>query len=112
MSVEGVWKVEMLGPYGWEIISTAILREGHFFAASAEHHSLGSYETDGADLVVKARVTQDGKVQTIFGETKKHVDMRIEAKQKKSGKIVGFAHPADNQDFDIKMRMTRLQKLD
>ena len=49
MSVEGIWKVEAMGPYGWEKVATAFLRAGRYLAASVEHYSTGAYETaDGA----------------------------------------------------------------
>ena len=44
MSVEGVWKVEVMGPHGWERIATALLKDGRYFGASADHYSTGSYE--------------------------------------------------------------------
>ena len=112
MSFEGVWKVEMLGPYGWEKMSTAIVRDGQYFAASTEHHSVGDYEEDGEKITVRARITQDGKMRTVFGETKKRLEMRIDAEHNKSGKVVGFAYPADNKNFKVKVRLTRLEKLD
>ena len=111
MSVEGVWKVEMLGPYGWEKISTAFLLDGKYLGASADHHSVGVYREDGGQISMQARVTQHGKLRTIFGETKKQLDMHIDAKEKKSGKIVGLAHPAENRDFEVRVRLVRLQKL-
>ena len=111
MSFEGVWRVEMLGPYGWETVSTAFLLDGQYFGASADHRSVGRYEVDGDKLMVRARITQSGKVRTIFGETKQQVELRVDAKQKKSGKIVGLAYPAENRDYEVRVRMTRLEKL-
>ena len=112
MSIEGVWRVEMLGPYGWEKVAIAFMQNGQYLAASADHHTVGRYEEDGEKIELKTQITQHGKTRTIFGETKKKVEMRIEGKQKKSGKIVGLAHPADNRDFEVKVRLTRLEKLD
>ena len=36
MNIEGAWKVEMLGPYGWEKVSTAFLQGGRYLAAGAD----------------------------------------------------------------------------
>ena len=69
-------------------------------------------EVDGKEIKIKVRVSQHDKMRTIFGETKKHVDIRTQGKLKKPGKIVGSSNPADNQDFEVKVRLSRLQKLD
>ena len=112
MSFEGVWQVEMLGPYGWEKIATAFLLNGQYLAAGADHHSVGSYEEDGEAIKAKIKVSQHDKTRTLFGESKKQVDIRIEGKLKKTGKIVGSGYPADDRSFEVKVRLTRLQKLD
>ena len=44
MSVEGVWKIEMLGPYGWEAVSTAFVENGRYLGASQDHYTIGHYE--------------------------------------------------------------------
>ena len=67
MSVEGVWKVEMRGPHGWDPIATAFLSKGRYLAASADHYTIGSYKDGGGALKIKARTTQHGKVRTLFG---------------------------------------------
>lgn len=111
MSLEGVWKVEMLGPYGWENISTAFMVNGKYLSAGSEHHSVGGYEEDGEQVRIWAQTTQDGEVRTIFGETRKLLDIRIEARQEKPGEIAGSVYPADNPDFDVRVRLTRLENL-
>ena len=112
MSFEGVWQVEMMGPYGWEKIGTAFLRKGRYLGAGADHHSVGAYEEDGDNIKMQLKVTQHGKARTLFGESKKQVEAVIEGKLKKAGKITGIAHPADNQDFEVRVRLARLEKLD
>ena len=61
MNIEGAWKVEMLGPYGWEKVSTAFLQGGRYLAAGADHHSVGSYEDADDTLKVNVRVMQHGE---------------------------------------------------
>ena len=112
MSVDGVWKVEMMGPYGWEKISTAFLKGGRFLAASADHYSTGSYEVDGGTLTAAIQITQHGKVRAIFGAKKKRLSTQFEAKIKKEDKMVGKSRPADGKKFEVKMRLTRLADLD
>lgn len=112
MSFEGVWRVEILGAYGWQTIGTAFLLEGQYLAAGADHHTVGSFKEDGDRIDVDLNVTQHGKTQTIFGETKKHINARIEGKLKEPGEITGTLHPPTNRDYDLKLRMTRIEGLD
>ena len=37
MSLNGIWKIEMLGPDGWESVSAAFLEDGNYRAASENH---------------------------------------------------------------------------
>ena len=112
MSIEGVWKVEMGGAYGWQQLGTAFLHDGRYLGASADHYTIGSYESDGDTIKMILHVIQYGKVRTIFGRKKKKFDVQAELKRKKSGKIVGVGRPCHEHKFDVKMRLTPLDKLD
>lgn len=111
MSFEGIWKVEMMGPYGWEKITTAFLEGGRYLGAGSDHHSVGAYEVDGENISIQSQITQHGKARTVFGETKKRFDTQFEGKLAKSGKIVGVSHPVGDRSFEIRVRMKRLAKL-
>ena len=67
MNCEGIWKVEITTPYGWERIATAFMRNGEYLAASANHYSVGTYKQDGSNLVLSTHVTQYGDLRTVFG---------------------------------------------
>jgi hypothetical protein len=117
MSVDGVWKVEMLGPYGWENIATAFLQGGRYLAASADHYSIGSYELDGDAFTADIWATQSGKVRSIYGSKKKRVHISMEARiksgrTKKADKIVGSSLPSVGKDFDVRVRLIRVGDLD
>ena len=112
MSVEGVWKVEFKGPYGWEKLGTAFLKDGRYLAGSADHYSVGSYETSEEAFSANIAVTQFGKVRAAYGSKKRQMDHRIDGKIKKEDKIVGHANPSEGKKFDVKVRMTRLGDLD
>jgi hypothetical protein len=102
----------MLGPYGWEQLSTAFLQNGRYLGAGADHHSIGSYTSSDGIVKVKLRLTQHDQTRTVFGSKKKQVDIHIEGKIKKSGKVTAIAHPPGDSKFNIKMRLTRLGELD
>lgn len=108
MSVEGVWRIDMLGPYGWEAVSTAFLRKGRYLAASANHYTIGRYEAEGGTLKAEARITQHGQLRTVFGSKKKQVDITIRAEIQTAEEITGTASASGAGDFDVGLRMIRL----
>ena len=112
MNVEGVWKVEVLGPDGWEKIATAFLRGGRYLAASTEHYSCGSYDSFDEVFTADLEVHQYGKVRTVFGTKKRHLHTHLEGKVKKDDKIVARLHTANSEQFEVKMRLTRLGGFD
>ena len=108
MSFEGVWKVEMLGPYGWENLSTAFLEDGRMLGASANHYSIGRYEANGDTINVSTRITQYGEKRTVFGVQRDVFDVRMEVEVNSTGELAGLAYPADNDNFHVNVRRTRL----
>jgi hypothetical protein len=111
MSCEGVWSVEMKGPYGWERLATAFMRDGKYLGGSADHYTVGSYKEDGDNLEISMVVKQYGAIRTIFG--RKSADkLQVIAKCKiKKNKIVGTGKAKDIKNFDIQLRFTRLDSL-
>lgn len=61
MSVDGIWKVEILGPYGWEAVSTAFLENGRYLSASQDHYTLGRYEVSENNIRVVAVMHPHGQ---------------------------------------------------
>ena len=112
MSVEGVWKVEVMGPHGWERIATALLKDGRYFGASADHYSTGSYEFADDSITWDARVNQHGKVRAVYGSKKRRMNVRFEGKLKKEDKIVGRSQAADSKKFELRTRLIRLGNID
>ena len=112
MSVEGVWKAEWKGPYGWEKVGTVFLQNGRYLGASADHFSVGSYEVEGDVVTADIQVTQYGKARAVFGSKKKQLSHRLEAKIKEEGKIVGRSNPSEGKKYDVKVRLTHLSALD
>ena len=112
MSVEGVWKVEAMGPYGWERVATALLKDGRYFAASADHYATGSYEFADSSITWDVHLNQYGKVRSVYGTKKRQMKIRFEGKLKKEDKIVGRAQATDSKKFELKMRLSRLADID
>jgi hypothetical protein len=67
MNVDGVWKIEILGPYGWEAVSTAFLEKGRYLAASQDHYTIGKYEVSGDNIKVEGSVHAHSESQHFAG---------------------------------------------
>src|SRR5210317_1670511 len=78
MSVNGIWKVEMLGPYGWESMSTAFLEDGRYQASSQDHYAVGRYELSGTHIKVAAATHSHGEVRTMFGAREPQMELSFE----------------------------------
>ena len=112
MNCEGVWKVEITTPYGWERIGTAFMQNGQYLAASANHYSIGRYSQDGEDVEITTAVTQYGDFRTVFGregQTNLHVTSKCRIED---NEIVGKSKAKGKQDYDILIRLTRLGDID
>ena len=112
MKVEGIWSVESYGMYGWERVSTAVLENGRYFAASANHYTIGSYKKKKDKFTAKTRVTQYGEVRVIFGAKLETYDALFKGKIKNNGEIVGKILPVTGEKLDVAVRWKRLEKLD
>ena len=109
MSLNGVWKIEMLGPDGWECVSAAFFEDGTYRSASADHYSTGRYEVTENHVKISARAIQFGDTRTVFGKKEKNLDLVLE------GDIVGdriSGRATDNSKASsISVRITRLADL-
>lgn len=76
MSLDGVWKIEILGVYGWEAWATAFLDSGRYWAASATHYTTGSYEQRDDVVVLSGHTAVYDPHQAMFG--KQGSDYRID----------------------------------
>ena len=112
MSCEGIWKVEMKGPYGWERLATAFMRDGKYLGASADHYSVGSYKEDGDNVEISMVTTQHGDIRSLFGQ-KSPEKLQITTKGKiKKNKITGTSKAKGIKKFDLLLRFTRLDSLE
>jgi len=100
MSVDGIWKIEMLGPYGWEAVSTAFLEDGRYLAASQDHYATGSYELTGNNIQVTATTHSHGQVRTMFGANAPSVELSF------GGEINGDQISGQAEDKQAKYSVT------
>jgi hypothetical protein len=112
MSCDGIWVVEMKGPYGWERIAIAFLKNGEYMGAGPNHYSLGKFKEDGDNFEMSVVVTQHGQLRTIFGK-KFAGKLHVTAKGKiEKDKIVGRSTAKGMKKFDVLLRLTRVGDFD
>jgi len=109
MSCEGVWRVEMLGAYGWENVGTAYMRNGEYFEASANYYSVGRYKVDGDNLEISDVLTQYGQVRTIFGGNSREKTPITSKCKIKENEITGRTNMEGIEELDIRIRLIRLE---
>lgn len=112
MSCEGVWVVEMKGPYGWERIAMAFLKNGEYMGAGPNHYSVGTYKVDGKKFEMSVIVTQHGQLRTIFGNKfAGKIQITMNGKIEKD-KIIGTSKAKGLKNFDLLVRLTQVDKFD
>jgi len=117
MSVDGIWKVEIQGPYSKEPFSTAFLKNGRYLSGAADHYSIGSYEEDDGVFKAKVVITQHGGLRTMFGGKKERVTVHMDGKVGEKGDkafIRGTVRPSKSKGkkFQVGVYLTRLGALD
>jgi hypothetical protein len=109
MGVNGIWKIEMLGPYGWESTATAFLKEGKILAGSQDHYTVGSYEVSGNKIKIDAKGVVFGKVRTLFGDKKEEINLNFEG-EVNGDEFAGLTSD-ESSKYTIAFRAIRLADL-
>lgn len=109
MNVNGIWKMEILGAYDWEPLSTAFMEDGRYRGASADHYAVGSYVVDGNKVSIDSTVHVHGKIRTVFGKKAIRHDLHIEGTVAE-GRFSGTAKGNDRA-FVVTIRGTRISDL-
>lgn len=113
MKVDGVWKVQLRGPYGKQTAGTGFLRKGRFMSASADSYSIGTYKAKDDVFKAKVHITRFGQTTPLFGSKKREIDIHIKGKINKSGKkIICTAQLEGSKQFAIDVTLSRLGDLD
>ena len=109
--VEGVYKVEMLGPYGWENFSTAFVHGGEFRSASAKHFTAGTYHVEGEEFSMTGNMTRYVDDVTLFGQKgAKGLPVRFRGTIEENV-IDGEAQTEDPGKYSIRFRLSKLPML-
>ena len=107
-NIDGVYKVDMLGPYGWESFSTAFIQDGKFRSASAEHFTAGTYVIEKHGFEMEGNLTQYVDHQPLFGRKKiKGLPIKFNGGIY-DGIIDGEARAQDGSKYALRLRLSRM----
>jgi hypothetical protein len=103
--------MEVKGPFGWESIATAFMKDGKYLAASANHYSVGSYKEDGDNLKLSVKSRQYANLRTVFGiKTMETIEITYTCKVK-DNKITGTGSAKGIKNHKLQMRLTKLDEI-
>lgn len=94
MSLDGVWKIEILGVYGWEAWATAFLNNGRYWAGSGDHYATGGYEQAGESFTLSTTMVVYDPQRAMFGRQGSEYQVRFEGRHT-GDQIDGHAKDAD-----------------
>ena len=107
-NIDGIYRVDMLGPYGWERFSTAFIENGEFRSASSEHFTAGTYAVDDGYFLMQGNLTQYVDYRPLFG----HKDVKglpIEFTGSIDGGVIdGEARVPDDSRSSLRFRLNRM----
>lgn len=107
-TIDGIYRVKMLGLYGWEPFSTAFIHSGEFHSASSEHFTAGSYEVEDDGFHMEGNLTQFVDYRPLFGR-KDVQGLPIEFRGRiEDGKIDGEAKVPDGSRQSLRLRLDRM----
>ena len=109
MTLNGIWKAEIFGPYGWEPMATVFLEDGVYKVGGRNHYEVGSYEVTDNRIVATFRYITHGKARTMLGKKAKEMDLKMNGTIS-TNQINGHVME-DGGNFQVVFRATRLADL-
>lgn len=110
-NIDGVYQVDLLGPYGWERFSTAFINEGEYRSASAEHFTTGSCKIDNGGFHMEGNLTQFVDHRPLFGQ-KQIKGLPIDFTGSiDDGVIDGEARVSGDSKYSLRFRLNRMPSI-
>ena len=110
-NIDGIYKVDMLGPDGWERFSTAFIHGGDFRSASAKHFTAGTCEIKDGSFRMEGNLTQYDDRRALFGR-KDIRGLPIEFIGRIDQDVIdGEARLADDSRHSLRFRLNRMPSL-
>lgn len=110
MALEGIWTMEIYGPFGWENRGVFIFEGGRIMGGDNRQYSSGTYRQTGD--TVEARITTHyyGPPRAVFGEVREQFATEFSGRMK-DGEIDGYIRQPQRPQFDLQVRLTRRMDL-
>ena len=108
--IEGVWTVEIYGPYGWENNGTYVLDQGRVLGGSERHYSAGHYQFIDNNYRAEIVVNYHGSPRTIFGANCEQFEIVVTGTLD-TGVIEAQMDRKDRPGLSVRYRMTRRLEL-
>ncbi|MBT8436732.1 MAG: hypothetical protein KJP11_05120 [Gammaproteobacteria bacterium] len=110
-NIDGIYKVDMLGPFGWEHFSTAFIHDGEYRSASAEHFTHGTYAAEDHGFQMEGNLTQHADHRPLFGR-KDIKELPIKFIGRIDVDVIdGEARVTDGSRHSLRFRLNRLPSL-
>ena len=77
MALEGIWRGEMHGPYGWENSGVYVLENGRLIGGNNWRYSTGRYRISGKSYKAEITVHAYGPPRSIFGEKIEQFEIEV-----------------------------------
>ena len=107
-NIDGIYRVELLGPYGWERFSTAFIDGGEYRSASSEHFTAGTCAADDEGFRMRGRMTRYVDNRALFGRAELR-GLPIQFHGAISGGVIdGEATVVDDERRPLRFRLARL----
>jgi hypothetical protein len=78
MTVDGVWRIEMLGSDGWECVGTAFLENGRYLRGGSEAYTVGHYELEGSKIRIEATTVRFEGGGAVYGRDSGEIQVTLE----------------------------------
>ena len=104
--IDGIWTVEIFGPYGWENTGTYVLEQGRILGGNDRHHSAGHYSFVDASYRAEIAVRYHGQPRAIFGQRREQFEI-VAIGTLKNDVIEAQIDCRDRPGFSVPCRMVR-----
>jgi len=77
VSSQGIWTIEIYGPFGWDNCGVFILEKGRVTGGDNRQYTTGTYKKSGNEIEAKLMVHYYGPPRTMFGEASEQISTRL-----------------------------------
>jgi hypothetical protein len=110
MSMEGIWTLEVYGPYSWESHGVLVLENDRITGGDDRQFTSGRYTQSGEKFDAEIDVHYYGPPRTILGENKERFAKILSGKREGSV-IAGVVSQRNRPNLDIPTRLTKRREL-